>query len=182
MLTILCVCLATFVVLCNAAALSEGDKYVLNVLALRDEPTGEATGPKSYHVVSSATDKAKHQPFIRIEGSKDGVLSLSVRVRGDAPNDNPDSLHPMSEAHFIETIFVLDEDTDSVVFFHQFKPSAAEKPVVHFSFPVSGEEVHKLVPYEFCNLHGLWRGPSLTVGPDAGAAADAAVRASERAI
>jgi len=176
-LSVVLLCALFAVSVCSP--ITKADTYVLNALALRDEPTGESTGPKSFHDVSNLSAKSKHQPFIAVEGTKDGVVSLSVRVRGDAPQDNPDSLHPMSEAHFIEAIFVLDQDTDSVIFFHQFKPSADDTPVVRFTVPVKDQQ-HTLVPYEFCNLHGLWRGPSLTVGAEG--AAEAAALASERAI
>ncbi len=158
-----------------AKPLTDDEKAVLTYLALRDEAEGrEASGPKSFHLVNAAP--TKHQPYLTIEKLGDGAASLSVRVRGDAPQDKPDSLHPMTSAHFIEAIFVLDSE-DRVVFFHQWTaptPDQPEEPVVQFTFPVS--EHATLTPYEFCNLHGLWQGPPLHIG----SAVDAAL-ASERA-
>lgn len=147
-----------------AERLTEDEKHVLTYLGLRDEPEGrEASGPNSFHLVNAAP--TKHQPFLSVDRVGDGTASISVRVRGDAPQDKPDSLHPMTSAHFIEAIFVLDSE-DRVVFFHQWAaptPDQPEEPVVQFTVSTVGERL-ALTPYEFCNLHGLWQGPTLHIG------------------
>jgi desulfoferrodoxin (superoxide reductase-like protein) len=144
--------------------LNANELEVLRYLENRDSPEGE-TGPKSFHRVT--TGASKHQPFLVLEKESDGLLHFELRVRGDSPIDKPESLHPMTNAHWIETVFVLDQD-DAVVFSHVF-PRPAEgatakiESVARFTLPADGPQ-RLLHPYEFCNLHGLWVGPSFKVG------------------
>lgn len=56
-------------------------------------------------------------------------------------------LHPMTPEHFIQWIFVAQNNSFQI---HTFKPE--EQPVA--TFYVHPEETIKV--YEFCNLHGLW--------------------------
>lgn len=163
-LLVLQVCVQYSEAASETSKLSADEVAVLQYLENRDAPEGE-TGPKSFHRTTSGA--SKHQPFLVLEKESDGLLHFQVRVRGDSPLDKPESLHLMTHAHWIETVFVLDHD-DAIVFSHVF-PRPADgstdkiESVARFSLPADGPQ-RSLHPYEFCNLHGLWEGPSLTIG------------------
>lgn len=153
----------------KSSKLNASELEVLRYLEVRDTPSGE-TGPKSFHSVTSGA--SKHQPILVLEKEENGLLHFALRVRGDSPMETPESLHPMTPAHWIETVFVLDEH-DNVVFSHAFKqPSSndGQEALSRFTVPAEGPR-RELRPFEFCNLHGLWQGPSVQVGT--GAVADA---------
>ena len=78
----------------------------------------------------------KHIPFVNIE---DNSLFISV---GEV-------LHPMTEEHYIYTIYVLDDLGNMQKI--SFKPT--DSPEVSVSF---NENAKKLRIYSYCNIHGLW--------------------------
>lgn len=55
--------------------------------------------------------------------------------------------HPMTNEHFIEWIYVIDNDNE---WLHKFKPN--QKPNIKFYKDLDGLEI-----YAYCNLHGLWK-------------------------
>ncbi|MBN2168562.1 MAG: desulfoferrodoxin [Actinobacteria bacterium] len=77
----------------------------------------------------------KHVPVIE---KSDGGVKVKV---GSAP-------HPMEDAHYIEWIEVRTDDMSC----HKFlKPGGTAEA----EFPIDEED---LVSYEYCNIHGLWKG------------------------
>jgi len=78
---------------------------------------------------------------------------LSIVALGNSGKDLHPHVHP---AHYIEAVFAKDQH-GAVAVYQELGASvttAQSKPV---AIPLSAT---RLVPYEFCNLHGLWAGES----------------------
>jgi desulfoferrodoxin (superoxide reductase-like protein) len=100
------------------------------------------------------TSGAKHTPYISINGTKG-----TVKVGNGQP------YHPMTASsdpntvHFITTIYVLDQ-SGGFVAMDVLDPTGVNMAQMEFDIPSSATE---LVAYEWCNLHGLWKGPEVSV-------------------
>lgn len=79
----------------------------------------------------------KHVPVIKVEGN-----TVTVTVGSTE--------HPMAEAHYIQWIVL---ETKQGTQRKELKPD--QKPEVVFAL-AEGDEV--VAAYEYCNLHGLWKG------------------------
>lgn len=77
----------------------------------------------------------KHVPVVE---KSDGGVTIKV---GSVP-------HPMEDTHYIEWIEARTENMSYIKF---LKPGEAAEA----SFPI---EEDGLVAYEYCNIHGLWKG------------------------
>lgn len=84
----------------------------------------------------------KHLPVVTVESTEDG-MRLLVKV-GSA-------VHPMSEAHWIDWIYV--ETTKGG---HRCAKNPGDTPDALFLIP--DDEMPTAV-YAHCNLHGLWKTP-----------------------
>lgn len=98
----------------------------------------------------------KHTPFITIE---DGVATVTV---GDGNPYHP--MVPIAEAtqspvHYVTHIWVKNQD-DDYVHLQTMDPTAGAPATTSFTIP---EGTTNLTAYEFCNLHGLWEGPTVDV-------------------
>lgn len=93
-------------------------------------------GEKMVEMKAGVTDgaKEKHVPVVEKDGDKITVTVGAV-------------IHPMVEEHYIPVIAAVNENT--VVFKHT-KPG--EDPVLKTTLE------GKVTAYEWCNLHGLWKG------------------------
>lgn len=86
---------------------------------------------------STDSSVEKHVPFVEIK--EDGYF---VRV-------GENTLHPMTEAHYIQYIeLIVDEE---YVYRKFLKPG--DQPEAYFKVPVGRSYVAR----EYCNLHGLWK-------------------------
>ena len=96
-------------------------------------------GQKMQEIVPGTTDASveKHVPVYEV---KDGIVTVAV---GSAE-------HPMLEAHYIEWIAIQTSFGSQM---KALKPGDA--PKAQFAL-LPGEEV--IAAYEYCNLHGLWKG------------------------
>lgn len=96
-------------------------------------------GEPMVELVPNTTDGAleKHVPVIEQDGNK-----VTVRVGSVA--------HPMLEAHYIE--FIILETTKSA-YLKTLNPG--EEPVAEF---LLAEDEDVVAAYEYCNLHGYWKG------------------------
>mmetsp|Transcript_113197 Transcript_113197/g.315185 ORF Transcript_113197/g.315185 Transcript_113197/m.315185 type:complete len:329 (-) Transcript_113197:99-1085(-) len=99
-------------------------------------------------------DGKKHTPYITINGT-----TATVTVGDGSP------YHPMvastdpNQVHFVTHIYVMDQDGD-IVNEQVLNPEGVDKAQVSFKIPAG---VMALTAYEFCNLHGLWKGPTVDV-------------------
>ncbi len=93
---------------------------------------GEKMGEMKANVTDGAREK--HVPVVTQKGNEVTVTVGSV-------------MHPMVEEHYIPIIAAVAEDT--VVF--KF-PKPGQEPVLNTVLP------GKATAYEWCNLHGLWKG------------------------
>ena len=96
-------------------------------------------GEPMAELVPNTTDGAleKHVPVIEQDGNK-----VTVRVGS--------VVHPMLEAHYIE--FIILETTKSA-YLKTLNPG--EEPVAEF---LLAEDEDVVAAYEYCNLHGYWKG------------------------
>ena len=86
-------------------------------------------------VTDAATEK--HVPVVTVEGN---LVKVAV---GAVP-------HPMVEEHFIQWVAV-ETERDALV--HWFHPGEAPEAVFALA---EGQQVKAV--YEYCNLHGFWKG------------------------
>ena len=97
---------------------------------------------------------------------------MTVKVRGGG--GSLDTLHPQDYgAHWITDVFVLDQK-GNVVCEHTFaEPERRGRRAAHVAktdeLPIHEcmdnlpDTVTHVTPYEYCNLHGLWQGPTYNV-------------------
>ncbi len=105
------------------------------IVAARKE--GEVTSVKDVKAGEVDAAVEKHVPVI--EQDED---TLTVKVGGIA--------HPMTEEHYINAIWIEFEDGTSM----KAGLTPASKPEATFN--ITGKS-GKVVAYEYCNLHGLWK-------------------------
>ena len=98
------------------------------------------------------TSGAKHTPYITL--SEDGT-SGSVVVGTE------EVYHPMDgeKPHWVTVIYITDEN-DTIIAMKNLDPNDVDKAEMTFDIP---EGVKEVSAWEFCNLHGLWKGPSVSV-------------------
>jgi desulfoferrodoxin (superoxide reductase-like protein) len=106
-------------------------------------------GPDYFH--SATSTAVKHDPFIHVNGT---TATVSVRGTGGST----DTLHPQTNAHYISDIWVRNQ-AGVVVYYHALIGSEPA-PTTHFTVPTG---TRSLTPMAFCNLHGLWKGPTYDV-------------------
>ncbi len=96
-------------------------------------------GEKMNEIAANTTDAAleKHVPVYEI---KDGIVKVTV---GEVD-------HPMLEEHFIQWVALETKEGKQRKI---LKPG--QKPEVSFAL-TEGDEI--VAVYEYCNLHGLWKG------------------------
>ena len=96
-------------------------------------------GEEMQPIVPNTSDGAgeKHVPVIKVEGQKVTVTVGEVE-------------HPMLEAHYIQWILLETKEGRQR---KTLKPG--EKPAAVFAL-TEGDAV--VAAYEYCNLHGLWKG------------------------
>jgi len=138
------------------------NNLITNPIEVSSNQVG-GTGSDSFHDANSEVLPAKHDPLV-ISASMDsnGDTTIKVVVRGSDGATGDNYLHPMSSSHYISTIYIKDQN-DDVVFLLQFDPNAIVSstiPVATFTLPPS---VTSVTPYEYCNLHGLWKGVTVSV-------------------
>eukprot|EP00571_Detonula_confervacea_P017211 CAMPEP_0172312200 /NCGR_PEP_ID=MMETSP1058-20130122/17014_1 /TAXON_ID=83371 /ORGANISM="Detonula confervacea, Strain CCMP 353" /LENGTH=348 /DNA_ID=CAMNT_0013025593 /DNA_START=40 /DNA_END=1086 /DNA_ORIENTATION=+ len=103
---------------------------------------------------------AKHIPFLTLsDDSKTGTI-----VVGNGGEEGG-IWHPMSasddpdQVHFVTHIMVKDQD-GKVVILESMDPTVEAPATMTFAVPAG---VTQLTPYEWCNLHGLWKGEPVMV-------------------
>lgn len=102
----------------------------------------------------------KHTPYITFSEISDTAI-----VTVGNGNETDGVFHPMvpsadpDEVHFVTHIWVLDQD-ENVIALDATDPNQAVPVTFTFAVP---EGVTSMVAYEWCNLHGLWMGPEVTV-------------------
>jgi desulfoferrodoxin (superoxide reductase-like protein) len=96
----------------------------------------------------------KHTPWLSIDGQQATVI-----VGGELGSPN----HPMSgesdSVHFIEAVWVLDQNNKAVGF-QMFSPTDIVPVTMSFRIPAG---TTSLTAYEYCNLHGLYKGETFSV-------------------
>lgn len=93
----------------------------------------------------------KHIPYITLADDK-GSASIIVGVEG--------LYHPMNgPTHWLTEIWVVDQD-DKIIKWIPLDPTGKDKAQVTFDVPAG---TTKLTAYVWCNLHGLYKGPTVVV-------------------
>jgi len=91
----------------------------------------------------------KHIPVIEVV---DGGTSKAVTVT------IPHVMDPV-KPHFIEYVWLADSGTGKIVASQKYQASDAAPPTLTTNVPSNS----KVTPMCFCNLHGLWEGPTVSV-------------------
>lgn len=103
-------------------------------------------------------ESAKHIPFLAL--SDDGKTGTVIVGNGD---EEGGVYHPMvasedpGAVHYVTHILVKDQD-GNVVVTESLDPTVEAPAKITFDVPAG---VTELIPYEWCNLHGLWKGESV---------------------
>jgi desulfoferrodoxin (superoxide reductase-like protein) len=104
----------------------------------------EGTGPLYSNTASGewAGKESSHIPIV----TKDDNGSINISVS-----------HGMFEDHFIEYIYAKDASSGSIVAAIKLALQDAKtlKPSITFVLP---KDIRSIVPFAFCNKHGLWKG------------------------
>lgn len=100
------------------------------------------------------TTDGKHAPYITLDGSKGRIVvgteeNMHVMIGGDAE----------TPPHWITDIYVLDQDK-KIIAFQALDPTNVDIATMEFDVPESATDV---TAYEWCNIHGLWKGPTVEV-------------------
>ena len=146
---------------CNLHGLWQGND-ALGYAAIRASTTlnvRSATGggvPGGRYEIASAPKK--HEPFMKIASSR----VANVVVRGNGGSTDAGSLHPQGPGHYISNIWITDQNGDVVC--ERLFDGSEVSPTMSCQLPTS---VTMAQSHEFCNLHGLWSGPVLTVADEA---------------
>ena len=130
--------------------------------AMLGDKAAVASGAK--HV---ATDKpTKHEPVAKAVGVDHSGVTVRVSVRGAGGSDDEAKLHPMTDAHFISDMYLLDERgavIDGVKSFDSASASGGAVAAADFLVKTGLLGASSVTPVEYCNKHGLWVGPTLSV-------------------
>eukprot|EP00729_Bicosta_minor_P010159 gene10159-28324_t len=120
------------------------------------DPQAAANTAGSYNEFAEARNALKHQPFATV--GPDRTLALAVR----GAEGSTAKLHPMDYAgHHISFIYAKDQD-GNIVCKHQFDSEVDVVPV-HICQHALADTVTEITPYQYCNLHGVWQGPTYNV-------------------
>lgn len=110
-----------------------------NLLAVFNDGGGVPTccGEEMKLLTANTVDASqeKHVPYVTRDGK-----NLHVQIGEEE--------HPMTDAHWIQWILVVQGDHSQRVVLHP-----EEKPVADFQLSDASAPV---TVYEYCNLHGLW--------------------------
>lgn len=98
-------------------------------------------GEPMQEMIPNTTDGAqeKHVPVVEKRATEGGYF-VDVKVGSVT--------HPMLPEHFIPVIAAVNGDTVTIRL-----PKPGDEPVLH-AFSADGD----VTPYEYCNLHGFWKG------------------------
>ena len=110
------------------------------IAIVNDRPVPTICCGKPMDELVPNTENGAHEKHIPIFEVKDGIVTVKV---GEVA-------HPMIEAHFIQWIAIETNMGNQRKILHP-----GEEPVAQFAL-LEGEEV--LAAYEYCNLHGLYKG------------------------
>ena len=117
--------------------------------------------------IQTQSGSVKHTPFISVRSSKRGKVTVGgsgpVNVGDISADDYPSTpLHPMNPDHFIDTIFVVNQD-NVVIASSALLPTKYSSPTFEFDIPTN---TTSLTAYEHCNIHGLYKGPTTVLTID----------------
>ena len=117
------------------------------------------SGPYSFHPRKHDTlvreQMYKHQPVI-VQGKENGPDY--IMVAGDGGEIVDQNLHPMKAEHRVMAVYIKNENGD-VVFYKDLHVGGVEEVAkTYFVIPKGVERPKEFIPYEYCNLHGLWEG------------------------
>ena len=117
----------------------------------------------------------KHEPVLLVQGDGQALITLGPRdaavyparaavttAAGDSSERFPwytSSRHPMSDAHYIDLIYAVD-DMNNVIAIGALHPSQEAPAVLSFTVP---QGVTTVTPFAHCNIHGLFMGKTVAV-------------------
>lgn len=123
---------------------------------LRKVSSETSSGPLSMHPLRADKHNEKHVPYL--EPITRNGLHFRIGVRG--VGGSKDERHPMLKGHHISKVWVLDAESAEVVFYQDITSQHDASATFDVSYDYRGRV---LIPWSYCNLHGLWEGPAETV-------------------
>lgn len=106
------------------------------------------------------TSGTKHVPYITVDGTTATVVVGNGDVEGGVWHPMVNSDDP-TEVHFITHMYVVDQDAN-IIAMKTMDPALGGPATMTFEIPAHTSTV---TAYEWCNLHGLWVGPTVAVTP-----------------
>ena len=146
----------------TAAAVAAGGN-LQDAVALPLSGRVEALEYENLENVNRKGAPEKHLPKITIlttTGSSSSSSSSSSKSRCSIKVVVPHVMDPI-QPHFIEYLWLKDEDTNKVIKAKHFSARDPSPPTLIVTGVTKGTRVRALL---FCNLHGLWQGDIVTVG------------------
>ena len=101
----------------------------------------------------------KHLPTVSVEILKSGVTGKVVKDFAKLTVSVPHVMDAQ-KPHFIEYMWLRDKETGTIVAVKSFEATDPSPPTLISKAPVMGKTV---VPFIYCNLHGLWEGEAVNV-------------------
>jgi len=125
----------------------------------------EGEGPGSRHTANDTATKLpqKHDPLLEVNHQG---FDFTIKVRGPEGSAEIGKLHPMTGEHFIEYLYVKDQDSNIVhlaKWVVESEPSGLNK-LASADFQLNSKDlthITHLTPYSVCNKHGIWKGPEM---------------------
>lgn len=103
------------------------------------------------------SDSEKHTPFITFNG--DGTASILVGSVDGGIHPMLGSADGVEEPHWITEVYIVD-DQDNFITLKTLDPTGVDEAAFDFSVP---ENAQNLTAYIWCNIHGLYVGPTVNV-------------------
>eukprot|EP01064_Diplonema_japonicum_P003833 TRINITY_DN1251_c2_g2_i1.p1 TRINITY_DN1251_c2_g2~~TRINITY_DN1251_c2_g2_i1.p1 ORF type:complete len:1151 (+),score=248.42 TRINITY_DN1251_c2_g2_i1:23-3454(+) len=95
----------------------------------------------------------KHKPMLTIKNAE-ALVSIG---EGTVMEGQP--IHPMMAAHFIDTIYAVDQN-DKVIASSSLIPNQGSPATMSFTIPAGTTHI---TPYSHCNIHGLYKGDTMAL-------------------
>lgn len=132
-----------------AAAIASGARPALAISIDKQIKEWEESCKDTVNTVGAPE---KHIPSVSMMTKKNTGTLIEVSVPHVMDPDKP---------HWIQSIWLKDESTGKVVVAKVFEPTDASPPTLSYELVSSSGST--LTPMLYCNLHGLWKGETITL-------------------
>ena len=107
-------------------------------------------------------DGEKHTPYITLANDGKSAYIFVGKEDGGPVHPMVGSSDGIAEPHWITELYVVDQD-DNIIVMKSLDPTGVNEARMEFDVP---DDVDSLTAYSWCNIHGLWVGPTVEVEMD----------------